>query len=107
MANPVEVTKDVGAAKDLRYGVTTITVNTATVIAPKVLGLRHGVLLRTPGTADPTPNTEPVWIGDSKVTIATGFPMLPGSSLSIDIDDLDELYGISNTANQVVQYIGV
>lgn len=107
MANPVEITKDVGPSKNLRFGVTTITANTPTAIDSKVLGLGHGVLIRCPGTSDPTPNTQPVWIGGENVTATTGFPLLPGSSLSIDIDDLDKIYGTSNTANQVVHYIGV
>ena len=107
MSNPTQVVKDVGPTKDVRYGRTTVTANTATAISTKVTGLKHGVLIRCPGTADPGPNTQPVWIGDEKVTSSVGFTMLPGTSMSIDIDNLTELFATSNVSAQVVEWIGV
>jgi hypothetical protein len=108
MSCPVEVIKEVGATEDMRYGKCTITVNTATQVNASVTGLNHGVVLRVPGASDPVPNTGIVWVGDENIVAGSvGFPMAPGSSLTLGVDDLDELYVTSNVASQVVYWIGV
>jgi hypothetical protein len=74
--------------------------------------LMTGLLLRMPGNEDVVPNTATVWIGGSNVTAnnhATtgGFPMPPGSSLEVSVEDFDDLYFISTANDQDVAWIGI
>jgi len=71
-----------------------------------------GVLLHAPGTSDPGPNTDPIWIGGPTVTadqaIETGgFPLIPGSTLEIPSEFLGGLYAISTAASQTLTWLGV
>lgn len=71
-----------------------------------------GILLRTPGTTDPSPNTAPIWIGGANVTAdqaveTGGFPLVPGASLNIPSEFLSGLYAISTSASQVLTWVGV
>jgi len=47
-----------------------------------------------------------VFVGDNAVTIATGYGLRPGATVSMDIDDLNKVYVIG-TAGNVVTYIAV
>lgn len=69
-----------------------------------------GVLIRSPGSADPTPNTGVIWIGGAAVTADSnsgtgGMPLTPGDSVFIPIDDPSKLYVISDTAAQDVAWL--
>jgi hypothetical protein len=71
-----------------------------------------GIVLYTPGTLDPVPNTAPIWIGNAKVTadleIETGgFPLVPGSQITFPTEYLKDLYAVSTTADQRLLWIGV
>lgn len=35
-----------------------------------------------------------IYVGDSDVTTATGFPLAAGASLSLDLDPAESLYGV-------------
>ena len=108
MANPVEVTKQVGETSQLRFGTTnTATANTAKALASLVVNLKHGVKLRAPGTGDAVPNTDEVYIGDASVVASNGFALNPGDSLELKINNLNQLYVFSPTANQSVEWIGL
>ena len=45
--------------------------------------------------------TVPVYIGDSTVTTADGFPLYPRAVLKIEIEDSIDVYGIATVASQV------
>jgi hypothetical protein len=84
----------------------------AAKLNPFGFSFMKGILLRTPGTSDPTPNTAPIWLGNAKVTanmeIETGgFPLVPGSSIFIPAEFLKELYAISTQADQNLAWLGV
>lgn len=49
--------------------------------------------------ADDT-NTNTIWVGPSGVTVATGFPLVPGAAKDYKIDDLDKLFFISDAVSQ-------
>lgn len=70
-----------------------------------------GVLLRTPGSSDPTPNTAVVWVGGKGVTAdggATGgMPLPPGESMFLPVDDPTQIYLVSTDDNQDIAWITV
>ena len=64
-----------------------------------------GILLVTPGSTAPTPNTDPIWIGGIGVTansaIETGCMwLMPGDSLFIPMADVPKLYAVSTAVTQ-------
>ena len=52
-------------------------------------------------------NTVSVYIGTTGVTTSTGFELSAGESVSLDVDNLTDVYCISGSASQVVRYIAV
>ncbi|MEN6406094.1 MAG: hypothetical protein ABFC77_06435 [Thermoguttaceae bacterium] len=71
-----------------------------------------GVLLRTPGSVDPTPNAVCVWVGGACVTADSdgqtgGMPIPPGESLFVPIDDPSRLWVVSTDANQNVAWMAM
>jgi len=52
-------------------------------------------------------NTVPTYVGGTGVTTTTGFELLAGESVSLDISDLATVFVISGSADQVVRYIGI
>ncbi len=52
-------------------------------------------------------NTVAVYIGASGCTTANGFELLAGESISMDIDDLADVFCISGSVSQVVRYIAI
>lgn len=90
-----------------------ITVGTSRVQLTEIVSkLTTGMILRTPGVTDSVPNTDEVWIGGSNVTADAhestgGFPLLPGASITINLEDARYLYFISTAANQDIAWIGV
>jgi len=52
-------------------------------------------------------NTVAVLVGDSSLTTSNGFELLPGESISLDIDNLADVYVISTIASQVVCFIAI
>ncbi len=64
-----------------------------------------GILLVTPGTNAPVPNTHPVWVGGGGVSADSnaetgGMPLLPGDSLFVPVADVSKLYAVSTAADQ-------
>jgi len=85
---------------------------TAVKINPIGFKFVKGVLLHAPGTSDPSPNTDPIWIGSANVTAnqhleTGGFPLIPGSTLEIPSEFLGGLYAISTAATQTLTWLGV
>jgi len=52
-------------------------------------------------------NTAIVYVGKTGCTTANGFELLAGESVSLDIDNLVDVFVISGSAAQVVRYIAV
>jgi len=52
-------------------------------------------------------NTVAIYVGTTGVTTANGFELLAGESVSLDIDNLADVFVISGSADQVVRYIGI
>jgi hypothetical protein len=46
-------------------------------------------------------NSETIYIGPAGVTAATGFPLTPGSTVSIDGGGLDDLWVVGTQGDQV------
>jgi hypothetical protein len=92
--------------RNVIVGVTAVKVN------PIGFKFIKGILLRAPGTTDPSPNVAPIWIGGANVTAnqaveTGGFPLVPGASLNIPSEFLNGLYAISTSASQVLTWVGV
>ncbi len=73
--------------------------------------LLKGLLIRAPGSDDPTPNTNFIWIGLASVTANSnvgtgGMPLSPGESLVLPVDDPSKVFVISDTASQEVAWMG-
>lgn len=70
-----------------------------------------GVLLRCPGSADPSGNTDPVWVGNGPNVTANsnvqngGMPLLPGSAMFIPLDDPSKLWVISTAVDQDIAWM--
>ena len=70
-----------------------------------------GVLMRAPGSGDPTPNTAPIWVGGKSVTADSsatgGMPLPPGESMFLPVDDPTQLWLIPTDDNQDIAWITV
>jgi len=71
-----------------------------------------GVLIRAPGSVDPTPNTVCIWVGDARVVASSdedrgGMPVPPGEALFVPIDDPYRLWVISTVADQDVAWMAM
>ena len=70
-----------------------------------------GVLFRCPGSTEPTPNTNPVWVGGPGVTADSsatgGFPLLPGDACFMPIERLDLIYVVSSADGQDIAWLGL
>jgi hypothetical protein len=85
---------------------------TAVPVNPFKFRFMKGIVLYAPGSNDPVPNTAPIWIGNVNVTadleIETGgFPLVPGSQITLPVEYLTKLHAISTAADQHLLWIGV
>lgn len=74
--------------------------------------LNKGVLLRCPGTTDPTPNAAPVWVGGETVTHDSnpgtgGMPVCIGSALFVPCERANSLYVISTDPLQDIAWMAI
>jgi len=60
----------------------------------------HGIMVKAL-----TANTDSVWIGIGSATTGTGTELNPGEGVTINIDSLTKIYGISTSGTQSVSYI--
>jgi hypothetical protein len=64
----------------------------------------RGILLRAPGTRDPSSNTVPIWVGGKGVEANSedlgGMPIPPGESLCIPVEDSSLIYVVSTEEDQ-------
>lgn len=74
--------------------------------------VNKGVLLRAPGTNDPVPNTDPVWVGSHGVTSDSnegtgGMPVMPGDAIFIPVDKPMLLWVVTNNSDQDIAWMGI
>lgn len=50
-------------------------------------------------------NTVAIFIGPSGTTVANGYPLDPGETISIPIDEISKVYAISASASQKICYL--
>ena len=72
----------------------------------------RGILIRSAGPQDPVPNTDIIWIGGARVTADTsigtsGYPLFPGESISIPVDQTGAIYAIASSGVQDLAWMGV
>lgn len=93
-----------------RLGHTAVSVTRARAVGTELPdGNYSGVLFKAPGTDDDTPNTVPIYIGDSKVTAdynasTGGFPLAPGESITLPLKYVAELYVVATANSQSVAW---
>ena len=80
-------------------GTKTVPTGTAEVLAGSQT--IHSVTIKALST-----NTVAVYIGGSGITVS-GFELLAGESVSLDINNLNLVYCISGSASQIIRYIAV
>lgn len=84
----------------LRYGQTTITAS-ATRIITSTDPFTRAVAIKAASA-----NTQTVYVGDSGVAAATGFPLAAGEAITLDVNNREAvLYAISASGSQVVAWI--
>ena len=81
-------------------GSKTVATGTATAIA--TTQAIHSVTVKALST-----NTVAVYVGGTGVTTSTGFELLAGESISLDIDNLADVFVISTVASQEIRWIAV
>lgn len=85
---------------------TTLTASTATKMGPVETvprAYREGVLFHALAT-----NTAIVWIGSQgSAAVATGFPLSPGDTLQIGVDDPTRVWGFTTGTGQVVAMLWI
>jgi hypothetical protein len=107
----MEITKE--TVNDLWNGHTVVG-TTRVKVVNLALGTKalKGILLVTPGSNAPTPNTNPIWIGGGGVTADSalgtgGLWLMPGDRLFIPIADLSKLYAVSTAVDQDLAWMGM
>jgi len=101
-----EITRE--SVDDLRHGHAVVGISRVKIVSPIFVGTQQalkGILLVTPGSNAPTPNTNPIWIGGGGVTADSapetgGMWLLPGDSLFVPMADVSKLYAVSTAADQ-------
>ncbi len=84
----------------------------AVLVNPFGFKFVKGIQLYAPGIADDVPNTSSIWIGSSGVTAdqaleTGGFPLVPGSSITLPAETVKGLYVISAAPGQILTWLGV
>lgn len=92
-----------------RHGHTTVnTVRKLAVGTELPDGNYSGVLIKAPGPTDDTPNSVPVYLGDSNVTAdysgSGGFPLAPGESVTLPLKYVSDLYVVSTANGQDISW---
>lgn len=94
-------------ANEALFGAVTVG-QTAVQVNPFNLPDRNmkGIVLKAPGSGDSSPNSAPVWVGKAGVsTSAGGFPIAPGESLSLPLEDSSILWAISSSNSQHLYFV--
>jgi hypothetical protein len=110
MATLVDIRETVGM-KNLRWGHKTVG-TTAVQLTTLGFEFSKGLLIRAPGSNDPTSNTNCIWIGGKGVTADSdaetgGMPLPPGDSINLPVNSPTDVYVISDAASQDVAWMGV
>jgi len=85
---------------------------TAVQLTPQSFQAEKGILIRVPGDTDAVPNTAPVWVAQNPGVTADstdsgGFPLAPGESISLPVNNPSKLYVISTAASQTIAWMGI
>lgn len=104
-------TRETVDPKNLRWGHKVVG-TTAVKLTDLEFKFSKGLLVRAPGSSDPTPNTNCIWLGGAGVTADSdaetgGVPLAPGDSINLPVNDPTEIYAISDGAAQDVAWMGV
>jgi len=95
-----KVGKETIASNIVKYGKLT-TGAVALPIASDYFDFKAGAIILAP-----VANTANIFFGDSAVAVGTGFPLRPGESLKVPVEELKNLYVIS-VAAQNLNWIGL
>jgi hypothetical protein len=103
--------KETSPSSDLQHGHTVVG-TTPVSLTPVKLNFVRGIMVRSPGPDDLTPNTDVIWIGRRNVTpdqdINTGgFPLLPGAAMEIPCEDPSQVFAVSGSEGQDLAWMGV
>jgi hypothetical protein len=103
--------KETSPSRELQHGHAVVGL-VAGPLSPAPAKLVRGILIRTPGPDDPTPNTDVVYVGRKCVTAdlnlgTGGMPLLPGCAIELPLEDPSQVYAVSLTPNQDVAWMGV
>ncbi|MBZ5529729.1 MAG: hypothetical protein LAN71_17770 [Acidobacteriia bacterium] len=91
---------DINALTTIYNNTKTVPTGTAEAIAGSQV--IHSVTVKALST-----NTVAVYIGGTGVTTTTGFELLAGESISLDISNLATVFCISGSASQIIRFIAI
>lgn len=105
----MEVVKE--AVREFKHGHQVVG-TTRIQLTPLEFMVNKGVLLRAPGTNDPSPNDDPVWVGGSGVTADNdegtgGMPIMPGDAIFIPVERPMLLWVVTNNTDQDIAWFGI
>ena len=94
-----QINKETLASSRVKYG-SFASGAAAAQIAANYFKFNAGVIIFAPSA-----NTASIFLGDSAVTVGTGFPLPPGANIELPIEELQDIYAISAAA-QNLNWIG-
>lgn len=103
---PIHVGSEVTKSVRLDHGHIPVGTAAAQLLATK-FNFRYGVTLYASSS-----NAANIWIGRSGVTANTnaitgGFPLVPGSSITLPVAEMQHIYAISTSASQDLAWLGI
>ncbi len=113
----MEITRETSPSNFLKHGHTAVA-QTAVPLVPVDYSAQYGVatyrgiLVRAAGAGEDTPNDDIVYVGGPGVTADNnagtgGFPLLPGASLILPVDNPFKVYAISPSGTQDLAWVAI
>lgn len=97
---------------DLFHGHVTVGTTRVRVVDIELQTMAKGILVRAPGSGDPTPNTATVWLGGTGVTADSnkdtgGMPLPPGECLYVPLETVRRFWAISTVVGQDLAWMAM
>ncbi len=110
----MEITRETSPASSLKHGHTAVGQTAVPLVATDFaqffgVATYRGILVRAAGAGEDSPNSDIVYVGAAGVTadnsVSGGFPLLPGASLILPVDNPNKIYAISPSGTQDLAWI--
>ena len=92
-----QTTEKISAAGNVAIGTATVQVHPAASAPCNI-----GIILKADST-----NTQAIYIGDSGVSASSGFKLIAGDSVTLKLDNIQDIYAKADGAGMMLTYIGM